>query len=254
MASPMVPVVLLHAFPLSSSMWQAQQDGLAGVSRVVCPDLPGAGETPLPTGEPSLDASADTVVALLDRLGVERAVLGGLSMGGYVAMAVARGHPQRLGGLLLVDTLATADPGPARDRRLRIAATLEEEGSTRVLLEEVLPTLTGETTRRERPEVQRRVRELVAAASPAGAAWSQRAMAARPESLSVLAGLDVPALVVVGDEDALTTVSDAQAMAEALPDASVVVLAGSGHLSALEVPELLTTAVRSWLGQRFPGG
>jgi len=241
------PLVLLHALPLSSAMWVEQRYDLADVCRVITPDLRGFGGSDLGADEPSLDHVADDVAAVLDRLGLDRVVLGGLSMGGYAAMAFLRRHPARVGALVLADTKATADPAPAREKRERIAVRLEAEESTEPLVEEVLDTLLGETTGRARPLVEARVRELVEAAPPAAAAWAQRAMAARPDSLETLRATRVPALVMVGDEDELSTRADAEAMVEALPDARLEVLPGSGHLTAVEVPAEFNARLRRFL-------
>lgn len=242
-----LPVVLLHAFPLSSAMWIDQRNGLSDVARVITPDLRGFGGTQLGYDEPSLDHVADDVAAMLDGLGLDSVVLGGLSMGGYAAMAFLRRHPQRVRAVILADTKATADPQPARDKRERIAARLEAERTVEALVEEVLPALCGPTTVRDRPLVVGRVKGLVEAAPPAAAAWAQRAMAARPDSLDVLRTVAVPALVVLGDEDGLSTRADADAMVDALPDARLDVLAGSGHLTAIEVSDAFTASVRTFL-------
>lgn len=241
-----LPVVLLHAFPLSSAMWAPAL--LSDRYQLVAPDQRGFGASPLGDDEPDLDRCADDVVALLDRLRLDRVVLGGLSMGGYVAMALLRRHRERVLALVLADTKAGADPEPARQNRLRVAAEVEQRGSA-VLVESVLPALLGETTTRSRPDVVARVRDMVEQAPPAAAAWAQRAMAARPASLDVLAGTDVPALVVVGDQDALSPVDDARAMADALPQGRLVVLEGAGHLTALEVPDAFAGAVGAFLAE-----
>lgn len=242
-----LPVVLLHAFPLSSAMWAAQRSTLAGTARVITPDQRGFGGSPLGADEPSLDHVADDVAAVLDRLGLDRVVLGGLSMGGYAAMAFLRRHPHRVRGLVLADTKAGADPQPAREKRERIAARLESEGSSAALVEEVLPALCGPTTKRDRPAVLAAVTSLVESAPPAAGAWAQRAMAARPDSLGTLRSVDVPALVVLGDEDELATRADADAMLDALPDGRLAVLDGCGHLSAMEVPDAFDAAVAAFL-------
>lgn len=240
-------VVLLHAFPLSSAMWDHQRASLADGWRIVTPDLRGFGGSELGDDEPSLTTAADDVARLLDRLGVERVVLGGLSMGGYVAMAFLRRHSQRVRALVLADTKATADPPAAREKRERIAARLDAEQHPAALVEEVLPALCGETTARERPEVLAKVRALVEAAPPTAAAWAQRAMAVRPDSVPVLRSVHAPAIIVLGEEDSLSTREDAETMTEALPDARSVVLPGAGHLTALEVPQEFTAVLRSFL-------
>jgi pimeloyl-ACP methyl ester carboxylesterase len=242
-----LPVVLLHAFPLSSAMWLGQRNDLGEVCRVITPDLRGFGGSQLGYDEPSLDHMADDVAALLDTLGLDRVVLGGLSMGGYVSMAFLRRHGHRVSALLLADTKAAADAEAARANRHRIADALDESGSTQVLLDDVLPALLGETTVAERPMIQGRVRALLEDAPPAAAAWAQRAMAARPDSFDTLRGVTGPALVVAGDQDALSTLEDAQALVDALPDARLVVVPRSGHLTAVEAPEAFNVAVREFL-------
>lgn len=241
------PLVLLHAFPLSSAMWLDQREGLSARARVITPDQRGFGGSPLgpssATDAPSLDACADDLADLLDALGLGQVVLGGLSMGGYVAMAFLRRHPERVEALLLADTKASADAEPARANRLRIADALDTDPASSVLVDDVLPALLGEATTSGRPLVTGRVRGLLQAAPAPAAAWAQRAMAARPDSLDVLRGTDVPALVVVGEQDALSPVADAQAMAEALPQGRLVVLPEAGHLSSLETPDLFNAAV-----------
>ncbi|NUT40920.1 MAG: alpha/beta fold hydrolase [Thermoactinospora sp.] len=238
-----LPVVLLHAFPLSSAMWLAQREGLAATCRVITPDLRGFGGSRLPEEEPSLDLMADDVAELLDREGIERAVIGGQSMGGYVTMAFCRRHPDRVLGVVLADTKASADQEAARDNRERIALAVLDSGPE-VLLQEVLPALTGTTTKQRRAMVHGRVRELVRSAPPGAVAWAQRAMAARPDSFDTLAALKVPVLVIVGEEDELSPVADAEAMARAVPEgSSLTVIEKAGHLSAVEQPEAFNAAV-----------
>ncbi|MFC5744075.1 alpha/beta fold hydrolase [Actinomadura rugatobispora] len=236
------PLVLLHAFPLSSSMWLAQREGLAGRFRVITPDLRGFGGSRLGDGEPSVDAMADDVARLFARTGLSRAVVGGLSLGGYVAMALCRRHPDLVHGLLLAGTRAGADTDDVRGTRLRQAERLERDGDVTVLLDEVLPDLVGPTTFQQRALVYGRVRGLVQSTPAAAAAWAQRAMAARGDASGTLRELNVPALVMVGDEDALATEADARAVAEALPNAELTVVPRAGHLCAVEQPDLFNQA------------
>ncbi|GII91287.1 alpha/beta fold hydrolase [Sinosporangium siamense] len=242
-----VPVVLLHAFPLSSAMWHAQREELSSRYRVITPDMRGFGESPLGDDPPSIDLMADDVARLLDAEGVDRAVVGGQSMGGYVTMAFCRRHADRLLGVVLADTKAGADPPQAALNREAMAAAVLEHG-TSVLSEQVLPNLVGETTKTGRAMVFGRVRALTSVAPPRAVAWAQRAMAARPDSFGTLRALQVPALVVVGEEDGLTPPAEARAMAEALPYGSLAVIARAGHLSALEQPEAFNRALVEFLG------
>ncbi|MEV4613361.1 alpha/beta hydrolase [Kitasatospora sp. NPDC049258] len=246
---PGTPLVLLHAFPFSARMWAAQLDRLSGpageTARVFTPDQRGFGSAPLGDDEPSLDLVADDVARLLDGAGVERAVVGGLSMGGYVAMAFARRHPDRLCGLLLADTKAAADTEQARTNRERIARAVLARDSVRLLAEEkTAESLLGPAAG---PELLAEVRGMVAEAAPRAVAWAQRAMAARGDSLEVLAGLEVPAAVIVGEADTVTPLADARMMAEAMADAELTVIPAVGHLSSLEAPETFDAAVRALL-------
>ena len=243
------PLVLLHAFPLSSAMWLAQREELAARCRVITPDQRGFGGSPLGEDPPSLDSAADDVAQLLDRLELDRVVLGGLSMGGYVAMAFLRRHPDRVAALVLADTKASADADAGKANRERIAAAVASDATSTVLVDEVLPTLLGSTTVASRQLAVGRVRGLVQAAPGAAVAWAERAMAARPDSFATLQAFDRPAIVIVGAEDTLSPPSDAEAMAAALPQSRLVVVPEAGHLTAVETPEAFNAAVAGFLAE-----
>lgn len=246
-----LPVVLLHAFPLSGQMWQAQHDGLAEAAGIdielITPDLVGFGAMPPTEEPPDLGWMAETVMRKLDQRGLSQVVLGGLSMGGYVAMEILRRRPSVASALVLADTKASADPAPARENRERIAALLEEKQSSRVLVHEVLPGLVADATREKYPKVVERVRELVEQADPGAAAWAQRAMAQRPDSAAALKSIDVPSLVVVGSQDQLSPVTDAEGLCNLLPQGRLEVIDGAGHLSAVEAPDTFNRAVGDFL-------
>jgi pimeloyl-ACP methyl ester carboxylesterase len=230
------PLVLLHAFPFSRQMWRHQYDGLTDHLRLVTPDLPGFGESPAAAEPPDLAVMADGVLGVLDRLALDTVVLGGLSMGGYVAMEILRRRPGVVSGLVLADTKASADPEEGAANRRRMADLLEERRSSRPLVHEVLPTLVSDATRADRPETVAWLRGIVEDTDPLAAAWAQRAMVARPDSFDTLRQVRVPTLVLVGEEDRLSPPSDAEAMVEAVPGAQIAVLRGAGHLSAAETP------------------
>lgn len=236
-----LPVVLLHAFPLSSRMFEPLRAALPPTIEVITPDYPPSSD---------LDALADDLAATLDAAGVERAIIGGVSMGGYLTMALLRRHRSRAAAIVLADTKATADSDEARANRLRIAQTLDDEQSDRALLQEVLPTLIGETTKRDRPAVLKFVADLVSATPPSSAAAWQRAMAGRPNSFDTLRATDVPALVVVGEEDSLASPEQAAAMVDALPNATLVSLPAAGHLAAIETPDAFAAALSKFVGWR----
>lgn len=238
----MIPLVLLHAFPLDATMYAEVADTFDGP--LLTPNLSGFGEVPLPAGEPSLDVYADHVVRELEAAGLDRVVLGGTSMGGYTVMAFCRRHPERVAGLALIDTKATADPADAAVGRRSMAQRMVDGATTDPLLENVLPKLLGVTTVSTRPAVAERVRGWVRDADPAAAAWAQRAMAARPDSLDTLRGMHVPTLVVVGEEDVLSPPADAGVMAAALSDCELVLIPKVGHLTPVEAPAEVTAALQ----------
>jgi pimeloyl-ACP methyl ester carboxylesterase len=241
------PVVLLHAFPLAGAMWRPQTEALQRDCRVVVPDLRGFGGTGPFTGTPSVDQMADDVVALLDELGIRvPIVLGGLSMGGYVALAFLRKHPARLGGLILADTRAEADSTEAKANRDRMIA-VAEFGTARGVIDQLLPKLLGSETLARRPAVVEEVVRIASAQPTAGIIGALQAMRDRPDSTPWLASIRVPTLVLVGSEDPVTPPATAEAMAGVIPNARLAMIQGAGHLSNLEQPEAFTAAVRAFL-------
>lgn len=240
------PLVLLHAFPLGLSMWEAQAAALAASHRVIRFDARGFGASGPSAGPLTMERIADDAAALFDALGVERAVVGGCSMGGYAALAFARRHPERLRALYLQDTRAGADGEEARAGRLALAARVVAEGAS-VAADAFLPKLLGETTRRERPALVAELRERILATPARAIADALHGLAARSDSRPTLAGLRVPTLVLVGDEDVLTPPAESEAIASAVRAARLVVVPRAGHLANLEQPEAVNTALASFL-------
>ncbi|MFE4974801.1 alpha/beta fold hydrolase [Kitasatospora sp. NPDC056651] len=236
-----LPVVLLHALPLSSAMWQTQAAALRERGHtVVVPDQRGFGTEPLGERPPSLDTVADDLAARLDALGHETVALVGCSMGGYAAMAFLRRHRHRVGALALLATRATADtPDQAAGRRAFAGLVLDDDKRDH-LVAQSSPLLLGATTRAERPGALADVLAWSRAADPRAVAWAQEAIAARPDSVEVLRATDVPAVVITGAEDELVTADEAALMAGALPQGRLVTVPGVGHLQPLEAPELTT--------------
>lgn len=238
------PVLFLHAFPLQKAMWDPVVDRLAGRAALAV-DLPGfGGSRPVPE-RPSMDGYAAAIAAFLDALNVDRVVLCGLSMGGYLAFAFWRQHRERVAGLILADTRAGADTPEAREGRFNLIARLKEEGSRAATGS--LPNLVGPTTREAQPGLLAKLERWVLANPAEGIAAASRAMAGRPDSTPLLPEIEVPALVIVGEEDTVTPPEEAQAMAEALPRADLVRIPGAGHLAALEQPEAFAHAVAGFL-------
>ncbi|GAA3011470.1 alpha/beta fold hydrolase [Actinokineospora diospyrosa] len=235
----MRPLLLFHAFPLDSRMWDGVRDALSGHVRLITPDQRGFGGAPLGEAVSSLDVVAADAIALLDSLAIERAVVGGCSMGGYVAMALLRHAPERVAGLLLVDTKAPADTEEAASNRLAMAERAEREGIVPWLADTMLPVLGSSA-------VHGQVRGWLEEQSPKSVAWTQRAMAARPDSRDTLRAAKVDTLVVHGGADGLMPVSLGEELAD-LTGGSLTVLPGVGHLPPVEAPEAFAAAVVPWL-------
>lgn len=240
------PLMFLHAFPLNRTMWDYQAQALRNRFRVVIPDLRGFGNSGV-SKEPSLmDQHAADMNKLLGSLGIDKAVLIGLSMGGYIALAFYRNYPERVRAMVWADTRAGADKPEARNGRLKAAEKAEREGA-RAIADEMIPRLLGRTTLETRPEVIERVRTMVEANSPQGIAAAQRGMAERPDSNDLLEQVKVPVLILVGSEDTLTPPNEAEAMKRLTAGASLRVIEGAGHLSNLERPEEFNAALLEFL-------
>jgi pimeloyl-ACP methyl ester carboxylesterase len=241
-----LPVLLVHGFPLHRGMWQPQIAALLGQCRCIVPDLRGFGETQ-PVGHGTMESYADDLVHLLDHLHVDRAVVCGLSMGGYITLAMWRRHRDRIRGLVLADTKAGADGDEARARRRQMIDVARTKGSAAVA-EMQLPGMLGKTTREKQPALDDQVRALMSAAPPASIVAALEGMMARPDSADLLPTIDVPTLVIVGDEDALTPVKESRAMHEAIPGSRLEIIEGAGHMSNLERPAAFNTILSGFVG------
>ncbi len=239
-------LILLHAFPLSAAMWHEQRQALSPIVRVITPDLPGFGDSRPMVGLTTIDGMADTIVGLLDELGIEQAILGGLSMGGYVALSFARRHGHRLLALILADTKAEADDTTAkanRDKMIGLATT----NSASAVVEQMLPKLLSEKTLSERPDLVEAVRQIGSSQSREGIVAGLQALRDRGDATSALPGLCVPTLIVVGSYDKPTPPDGARRMAAAIPGAKFEIIEGAGHLSNMEQPERFNGVVRDFL-------
>ena len=246
------PIVLLHAFPFSADMWRAQLGRVPKGWRFIAPDLRGFGSgtvAPDPSRASMDDFAADTL-ALLDTLSIERVVIAGLSMGGYVTFALFRQAPARFTGLVLADTKAQADTPDGKAGRRAMSELLRTKGVGAVV-DGLLPKLAGETTRRARPAVMAEARRLMEANRPAAIDAALHALMNRPDSTPELGRITCPALVIVGQEDTVTPVADAELLARSIGGAELAVLPGAGHLSNLEVPEDFSNVLAAFLSRSF---
>lgn len=240
-----LPVVFLHAFPLNRTMWDPQVTTLVGESRCIALDLRGLGESK--GGPPfSMDRYADDVVSVLDTLHIARAVVVGLSMGGYISFAMWRRHRERVRALVLADTRATADTAETIERRQELIGIAQTQGMTAVANAQITG-LVGKTTRERRPDIYDSMHRMIAQAPPRGVIGALQALIERPDSTDTCATIDVPTLVICGDEDVLTPPKEAEKLSASIRGSRIEVLQGAGHLSNVERPAAFNTVVSEFL-------
>ena len=238
----MASLVLIHAFPVDAAMWDGQAAALTGQADVAVPPLPGFGGAP-PVGDVmSMDAAADRVAAEMDRVGMDRAVVCGLSMGGYVAFSMWRRHRDRIAGLALADTRAEPDDEAGRERRRLVAEKARGQGSG-AIADEPPPLLSEQAE----PALWDRVKEMIRRQPGESIAAASLGIGGRADARPLLPEIDVPTTVIVGSADTLTPPAMSEAMVDAIPGADLVVLDGAGHLSNLEAPDGFTAALRAVL-------
>lgn len=232
-----LPTLLcIHGFPLDGSFWQPQVQGLGGAAHVLAPDLRGFGADRRPVPEVmTMEAFAEDLMESLDRAGIERAVLCGLSMGGYVAMAFTEHWPERVQGLILCNTRSTADNDAGKAAREQTALDALSKGAG-VIARAMVPKVLSQRTRSQHPAEAQRIEEIMARQRPESIAAASRGMALRPDRTGLLRRIKVPALIVTGSEDNLMPLETSEAMNGAMAGSELVVIPGAAHLSCSESP------------------
>jgi pimeloyl-ACP methyl ester carboxylesterase len=246
-------LILIHAFPLSADQWLPQLHRVPPGWRMIAPDVRGfrgIGQAYLDVGLESatMATHAADVLSLMNHLDIDRAVVGGLSMGGYISLAVAKVAPRRLDGLVLADTKAPADNEAGRAAREAMIALVTDKGPEAVA-DMMLPKLTGATSQRDQPELSDAVRTLILRNTPEAIASAVRAMKLREDANGWISSVTCPTLIVCGAEDVLTPPAESEAMATAIPGSELVAVPGAGHLSNLEAPMAFTEALTRFLGR-----
>ena len=240
------PVVLLHAFPLDGRMFEPQAEALAGLRRLITPDYPGFGRSPRAPAQPDVRYYAEGVRGLLDRLDLERVVLGGVSMGGYVVFECLRLFPERVSGLILANTRPEPDSEETRESRNKMARRVAEEG-VGVLIELQMGRLLAPDTLESNARVVEKVRAMILESNPNGVVAALGAMRERPDSTPLLEKIEVPTLVIGGEEDGISSPEVMGAMAEKIPASRHVTLPRAGHLANLEAPQGFNAELKEFL-------
>jgi 3-oxoadipate enol-lactonase len=240
-------LVLIHGFPLCRKMWgpQAEALGRAGC-RVITPDLRGFGESGLPSGMVNMDVYADDIVALMDHLGIDKAAIGGMSMGGYVLLNLLERYPERVAAPIFIVTKAGGDDDAGKARRTDLAEACRTQGMLPVL-EAFRSILFSPETQTENPALVDKVFGWINATAPQGAAAGLIAMRDRKDYVSLLGNINKPALVIGADQDLAAPVQYSHIIAQGLPDADLCILHGGGHMVNLEQPEGFNDAILEYL-------
>jgi 3-oxoadipate enol-lactonase len=244
------PILFVHGFPLDRSLWQHQIAGMNGYRRVA-PDLRGMGRSAAPASGYSMASYAADLRSLLDRLVLDRVILCGLSMGGYIAFECLRIWPERVAALVLMDTRAEPDDEEAQGKRDAMISEVRAAGASAVVAG-MLPRLLGSTTAQKSPEVVAQVRRMILETPTPGLIGALQAMKVRADSRPLLPSLNwLPTLILVGAEDVMTPPDAAEAMTEAIPNAALEVIPEAGHLPPLERPEIVTARLHQFLDARM---
>jgi 3-oxoadipate enol-lactonase len=244
------PVVLLHGYPFNRSLWNEQVSALSNSYRVITPDLRGFGESDASPGAATMNRMAQDVAGLLDRLEISRAVIGGLSMGGYVAFAFYKQFPSCVRALVLADTRAQADTNEGKQTRFQQAEQALAEGMAGIA-DSMLPKLLTPETVSKRPELVKRVRDMMLKTKPEGAAGALLGMAERDDQTELLSRVSCPTLILVGREDPITPVQDSEKMHRGISGSQLAVIENAAHVSNLEQTEQFNEEILKFLKQEF---
>ncbi|MEP7307221.1 MAG: alpha/beta fold hydrolase [Acidobacteriota bacterium] len=242
-------LVLIHGFPLSARMWEPQLALAAQGWRVIAPQLRGFDGTPAGSVAASVDDFAGDLVDLLDGLHIDHAVIGGLSMGGYITLALFRHAARYFRGMVLADTRAQADPPEAAAGRQQMLTAVRERGAV-AAADEMLPKLVCDATRSHQPAVVDALRAMIVGNSSETVAGALMAIMARPDAMPVLPTIHCPTLIVVGDQDAITPPALSEDLRRGIPGSTLVVIPDAGHMSNMEQPAAFNAALASFLERK----
>ena len=242
------PLVLIHGYPFNRALWTEQIPMLSNSNRIIAPDLRGFGESEASAETSTMNELAADVAGLMDHLRIPRATIGGLSMGGYVALAFYKQFPSRVRALILADTRPQGDTEESKQTRAQQAEKALSEGMAGIA-DAMLPKLLAPDTVSKRPEIVKFVRDMMLQTKPEGAAAALRGMAEREDQTELLAKISVPTLIIVGSEDAITPVADSETMHHSIDGSRMVVLDHAGHVSNVERTQQFNDEVLHFLSQ-----
>jgi len=237
------PIIFIHGYPLDHTIWLPLVPELEKHAWLILPDLRGHGQSPAPAGVYSMELLAEDILALMDEMGLEKAVIAGHSVGGYIALHFARDFPERLAGLALVASHCFSDPPELKQNRLDTAEKVERTGKADFIGESMLPNLTPDKA------LQEKLRLIMEKAKPAGVAGILRGMAQRKDTCEVLSNLNVPAVIIAGELDKHLPIEKAQQMADMMKKPWLEIIPGAGHMPMMESPQKVSQILLSLLRQ-----
>jgi len=244
-----MPVIFIHAFPLNHTMWNPQILALSEIHRVVAYDIRGHGESDVGDGQYTIELFVDDLIALVDHLKIEKAILCGLSLGGYIALRALERYPERWSALVLSDTRSDADSDETKLKRSAVLKLVKEQGVSLFAEEFVKPAFMSETFQTN-PEMIQTVREMILKNPPLGISGALLALASRTDTTESLKQIKIPTLILVGEKDQITPPAAALSMKEAIPNAEMYVIPNAGHLSNLENPVEFNRRLMSFLSEK----
>ncbi|NMC13886.1 MAG: alpha/beta fold hydrolase [Chloroflexi bacterium] len=246
-----IPVLFVHGYPLNQKIWQPQIEGLSDIVRIITPDLRGHGESQASEREYSMDLFAEDCAALLDAIPItQKIVLCGLSMGGYVSFAFLRKYSSRLAGLILTATRASPDSETVKQNREKAITQVQSEGVNKVI-DNMLPKLLSPLSMAHNPALVNQVREIMQSVSSQGYIGDLTGMKNRPDSTPLLPTINIPTLLIFGDQDEIISIDEAKRLDSLIPDSRLEIINGAGHLLNLEKPEEFNTIVRDFLTKKI---
>lgn len=242
------PLIFAHGFPFDCTIWESQLATVPDGWWFIAPDLRGFGASTAPGSGPlTMDSFADDLIGLMDHLDIKQAVVCGLSMGGYVALSLARRHPNRLRALVLLATRAKADGPETRKNRHAMAARVRAENSSRPVVDSMLPTLVSAHSRMRIPDLAPRLTKVMNGVAPDTLARALEGMAERKDYTSELPGINAPTMLVRGEQDEIIPAADMETIARTVPGAHLELMTLVGHLPNLEAPDVFNVALAKWL-------
>lgn len=241
-----MPVLFVHGFPFSGAMWEPQMEAAGRFYRTVSYDIRGLGRSGIGDGQYTIEGHVDDLIGLLDHLDIDKTVLAGLSMGGYIALRALERNPERFLAAVLCDTRSEGDDNAGKLKRAAAAAAVKQSGAG-AFADSFVPAVFAPESFQTKPQAVQLIRDIIAATSPLAIAGHLIAMAGRTDTTASLASIGIPTLIMVGEKDAVTPPACAQAMHERIPGSELHLVPGAAHMSNLENPEFFNARLLDFM-------